>query len=385
MPTSPWSVRLTLCGLAAATAWLTFETRGQAEQIGLAERRAVFAERRVAVLERALADAQRVAASQGAPPAESPADPTAEMAVEMSDYARLVLDLEAARIERDALRQLLAQRDLELERRDREAEQSDRLGHGPMPEGVRSCLATLQDCLRAEGYVRQRFLRARALDERALLDVELLDLHEDGLETAFLRAARLTADLDREAGLLELRFEDGHRTVGGERTAFGDDGFVLRFPEVDGRVLEQRLPYFVQAHGEYPAELRDERDRPDPHALDATQRRRWQERFDVLLDDAGQELRWRVHRLEGLHDGVFRGVQLVGIDTGNLIRESAAGATMAVEIDRRAGVVSLLLRNGVLLRQGGRSTISPDGYRMLLPNRTPDEAIDAMLGMIVER
>ena len=57
---------------------------------------------------------------------------------------------------------------------------------------------------------------------------------------------------------------------------------------------------------------------------------------------------------------------------------------MAVEVDAR-GVVSLWLRSGVLQNEGAESSINAEGYRMLLPNLTPKQATDAMLGMVVHK
>ena len=58
---------------------------------------------------------------------------------------------------------------------------------------------------------------------------------------------------------------------------------------------------------------------------------------------------------------------------------------VAVELDERRGVVSLLLLDGVLRRDGVESTITGRGFRMLLPGLSPEECSDAMLGMVVKR
>ena len=58
---------------------------------------------------------------------------------------------------------------------------------------------------------------------------------------------------------------------------------------------------------------------------------------------------------------------------------------VAVEIDERRDVVSLLLQDGALRRDGVESTIGAEGFRMLLPGLTPKQARDAMLGMVVAR
>ena len=68
-----------------------------------------------------------------------------------------------------------------------------------------------------------------------------------------------------------------------------------------------------------------------------------------------------------------------------MVMSSAHCDQLAVEIDERGGVVSLLLRGGVLRRGRLESTITGEGYRMLLPGLTPKETIDAMLGMVVKK
>jgi hypothetical protein len=98
---------------------------------------------------------------------------------------------------------------------------------------VRQCLEALHDCLRAEGFHEQRFLRASAIDDEGLRDVELLDADGDGLSVSVISAGRMTATLDRTAGRLELRFFDGHRTVDGERNTLSEDGWPLVY-DVDG-------------------------------------------------------------------------------------------------------------------------------------------------------
>ena len=58
---------------------------------------------------------------------------------------------------------------------------------------------------------------------------------------------------------------------------------------------------------------------------------------------------------------------------------------LAVEVDSTAGVVSLLLRDGVLLRDGTQSTIGKEGYRMLLVDVTPKKAMTTMMSMVVRK
>ena len=66
-------------------------------------------------------------------------------------------------------------------------------------------------------------------------------------------------------------------------------------------------------------------------------------------------------------------------------RQTAEAISTSVEIDERRDVVSLLLQDGALRRDGVESTIGVEGFRMLLPGLTPKQARDAMLGMVVAR
>jgi hypothetical protein len=104
-----------------------------------------------------------------------------------------------------------------------------------------------------------------------------------------------------------------------------------------------------------------------------------------LLDKAETKLLWRVSRFRGMSDGHFLTVELLGTNDKHMLLGSCHCARMAVEIDEQVGVVSLLLQGGVLQRDGRESTITEEGYRMLLPGLTTNEAIDAMLGMIVRK
>jgi hypothetical protein len=56
-----------------------------------------------------------------------------------------------------------------------------------------------------------------------------------------------------------------------------------------------------------------------------------------------------------------------------------------VEVDAGSGIVQLLLRDGVMHQKGGDSTISSEGFRMLLLDITPKQASLLMLGMVVTR
>ena len=79
------------------------------------------------------------------------------------------------------------------------------------------------------------------------------------------------------------------------------------------------------------------------------------------------------------HRHLFRAV------SPSLWRVYAQSRRLLLEVDEAAGVVSLLLKNGVLRRGGVESTITAEGFRMLLPKVTPKQALDIMLGMVVTK
>ncbi|MCK5943796.1 MAG: hypothetical protein KAI24_17560, partial [Planctomycetes bacterium] len=146
---SRWPLRVILIALLAGVAALIWETRRLAELAGDFERRAVSAERRSGQLEAELVAARQ---PQPAPAADQPAtDEPAAGAVELGDYSRLVLELHTTRKQLAAVRALLDERNAELERRAAASKERAAEALKPMPEGVRACLATLHECLRAEG------------------------------------------------------------------------------------------------------------------------------------------------------------------------------------------------------------------------------------------
>ena len=395
---------LSIVALLGVGAFLGYETLRMAALAGRLEGRAVRAERALAT-----AHAELEAFVDGPlddrplddrppgdrPPADvAPSTPEADdeeprpapaptAALGLEEFSRLQLELHTTREQLRALRALLAQRNEELERRAAASRQRAADALRPMPLGVRECLNALHECLRAEGFSEQRFLRATAIDAEGLHDVELLETAADGLGATFLTAARMTASLDRATGRLELRFYDGRRSVDGERAALPEDGFAVVFDEVDGRRFEARLPYLVRGAGAYPAPTAAPA--VEPGALDPAGRRSWAARLTRLLDRASTELEWSATRVRGLLDGRFLRVDLVGTNENGLVISSAHCARVAVELDERRDVVSLLLQDGVLRREGVESTIDDGGFRMLLPGLTPNDARDAMLGMVVAR
>ena len=349
-------------------AWALWETKALAETAGQHEMAARNLRAELAVKAAKLAAAEIELAAAGK-------DGVA--------YAQLRLELSTAQSQLAAVTALLEQRNAEAQQRvEAAAAESERAAKG-LPEGVRLCLEALHECLRAEGFSGQRFLAADKVEDRALVDVELIDSAADGLLVAFVRAARMTAMLDRGAGRLELRFEDGYRAVGGTRTPLPKDGWVLRFDDVDGRLFEARLPYLVRAEGVYP-EIVTPLTRL-PTDVDPFTRRQWQRRLDDTFVLAGLPETWRVTHFRGMQDGWFLAMDLVASDAQHRVVGGAHCERFAIEVDAASGVVSLRMLEGVLLRDGAESSIRGEGYRMLLPKLTPEQASRAMQGMVVTK
>lgn len=409
-----WPLRIALLVLLVSVVALVFETKRMAAEIGDAERAAQQASERAALAEKQLKefalpsldpseqaklpgasppvqatgvqttpDDAKLGEQENASAAATSQAPNPKAAVDLSAFTRMQVDLHTTRQQLAAVTQLLEQRNAEIELRRKAAAEAAKNSMKPMPAGVRLCLDTLHDCLRSEGYTNQRFLRAGSLDAEGLHDVEMLESSTDGLVVTFLSAKLMTAVLDRSTGLLQLRFFDGHRAVDGERSSLPKDGFAITFEEVEGPLFEGRLPYLVRGDGAYPM-LVTEAGRPATD-VDPGTRRQWLTRLDNLLDKAKTTEAWRVTRLKGMSDGHFLTVELIGTNDKNLVKASAHCDQLAVEIDDQGGVVSLLLQDGVLRRGSLESTITGEGYRMLLPGLTPKEAIDAMQGMVVKK
>lgn len=270
----------------------------------------------------------------------------------------------------------------EEQQRLREAqEQRRREALTPMPEGVRLALVAFRECLREEGHEGLRVLRARSLDGDGLRDVELWDYDPEQLLSTLYVAGRMEMVLDRGSASLALRFFDGYLSRHGEREDFPREGFELLLPGVNGPMWEARLPYLVRAVETYPE------DEPGPAAttMDRFTRHQWRERIDLLLDEADTTDRMRIGALEGLEDGSFRKVQLLGYDDKSLLVMAADADRMAVRVDETAGIVQLVLTDGVLRNAVGETPIGESGYRILLAGVSPGRARDIMMGMVTDR
>lgn len=358
--------RLLWCSavVVAALGFLVWETRRLAELAGRFE-----ADARVA--RRAAADAEdRVAAESTGRTAAA------------AEAARLAGELATANAQLLGITTVLEARTAEMRRASEAAALARSRSLEPMGDGVRECLATLHDCLRAEGFGNQRFVAARKLDAEGLHDVEMFESDPDGLGVTFYEAQRMTAEIDRGRGRLQLRFFDGKRIVRGEAQDLPKDGWAIVFAPIDASMFEQRLPFLVQCEGTYPEPAAGGRRSTD---VDPMTRRQWLERFDQLLAGAGTSNALRVTRFRGMADGCFLEAELVGTDAQHRVVSSAHVARLAVEIDPKAGVVSLWLRDGVLQNGGLESSISGEGYRMVLPKLDARKASDILLGMVVTR
>lgn len=361
----PWSFAGWLAALVAVV-FALLETRRLAEDAGRLE----------VALRAARADAAQRAAAAATPPAPA-------VAVEATDFAQLALELKSTKEQLAAVTAVLEARNRDDAARAERAAALTARRNQPMPDGVRECLQTLHELLRAEGYHGPRFLRAESVGKDGLKHVEMLEPDKGGFDVAVIQAARATATVERGTGRFVLRFYDGERAIRGLVTPLPADGYALAFAEVDGRAIEQRLPYLVATEGEYPTPPAKP-ERPVGE-LDPLQRRQWVERLDLVLAQGGGAPRWRVQRLRGLHDGWFLGVELVGVDDKKHVVAGASCDRLAVELDAATGVVSLLLRDGSLRRNGVDSSISGEGLRMLLPDLDAKKATDAMFGMVVTK
>jgi len=299
-----------------------------------------------------------------------------------AETLRLERELDAALTWSQSLGEALV---AESERRERSAvaaAASSALVLNPPPFGVQRCIHALRDCLRADGYEGMQLLRASALEDRELRDVEFLTIDRATGSAELVVCKRLTIVLDRSKGSARLSFADGSRRIDGLRSLFEGGVHEVVLDPVEARLWEERLPFLVRPEGAYPEAAAA---RSGARKLDRDTREQWLERLDTLLLDAGGEYKLRIAGFADLEGREFRSARVVGYDEGNLLAFSADCARLAVEVDARASVVSLRLLDGTLRRPGSESTIHAEGYRMLLPNVTPERASAVLMGMVVER
>lgn len=309
------------------------------------------------------------------------AELTAEALHLRDEVARLQLAAADAIELRDSIGEVLhvARREVE-DLRQREHERLRAVAR-PMPEGVRLALVALNELLRADGHAGARFLSARSIDAHELEGVELIDADPKSLTTTVYLARRATLELDRATAAVVARLEGGQMLRAGAAEPLPEDGLAITFAGVNGSEWERRLPHLVRPVGEYAEVI----PATAPPPLDPVTERGWQERVANLLDRAGTELTWDLARFRGLAEGRFANVLLLGYDAGRRLAASAEARSLEVVVDRAADAVFVELRDGILRTAGGDTTIPQNGYRILLPELRPDQAIDVMMGMVRQR
>jgi hypothetical protein len=324
----------------------------------------------------------RAARATGATAIEQGNEARRELERWKADAARLERELDASLSWAQAIGEALVAEGARREQSAVAAAAASALVINPPPFGVQRCILALRDCLRADGFEGMQLLRAAALEERELRDVEFLTIDRATGRTELVVASRMLVTLDRATKAATLEFYGGALRVDGIRTELHDSGHKVVLEPVAGKLWEERLPYLVQAKGNY--EDASAQPQRDPR-LDSDTRAAWLERLDSLLVDAGAEHKLRIAGFAQIADREFRSARLVGYDDRNLLALTADCEGIAIEVDARARVVSLRLRNGTLRRPGAESTIGDEGYRMLLPNLTPERASSILMGMVVER
>ncbi|MBK8098498.1 MAG: hypothetical protein IPK26_15420 [Planctomycetes bacterium] len=371
MRAAPW---ILFVAASAAAGWLTIQSRDLAQVAGEQE-----------IAARTAAESAAAARRDGERWQRELAAAQQELTGAKQRIAALEQAVQQAMLQAATSAELIAARDrTETALRVARAEEA-RAIEQPAPEGVRVCLQAIEECLRADGFDGVRFVRARALDAEALRGVELLDVDTERHTSTTWVADRLQLRLDRVTGRLTFAFADGTRLCDGRREPLPPEGLTLDFVPVTGKLWESRLPYLLTASGVYPSDAPIATPGPAPGRLSPNERALWLSRFDRLLEAAGTDPRLRVTGFQGLQDGRFQRARVQGFDGKRLMVLSADCAALAIECDDQAGVVSLLLQDGVLHQKGGESTIPADGHRMLLPKITPANARDTMLGMVVDR
>lgn len=295
---------------------------------------------------------------------------------------RLELDLAGALGRIEALGKVMAER-ARADDAARRGLEEQRAVRAVVPEGVRVALLALRDCLRADGFGGMRFLSAAALEEQELRDVEVLDTAAGEFEPALYLARRMRVELDRATATLRLRFFEGHRRAGADRTELPKEGFAVEFRPVTARLWEERLPYLVRASG-VPPEL-PAGNEPVRPAVDPSTRQLWLERCNTLFESSHGDMRFRLGELRDLKGGRFLGVSLRGYDASDRLQATIDADALWVEVDERAGIVQLVVSGGAMRTPGGVSTLAEDGTRLLLRDVTPKAASDALLGMVVRK
>ncbi len=253
----------------------------------------------------------------------------------------------------------------------------------PLPEGLRLAMAALHECLRMDGYDGLRFFSANGIEDRCMQQVELVDSQSYAANSTWYVADRMTLHLDRSSNSLSLRFFSGVVLNSEGRREIDEEGYELLLPEVDGRYWEKRLPYLVQAEGEYPA-VEEELAKRIPK-MDLAMRATWIERVNRLLALAQNPLRYSLQGLRDLQGGEFREALLLGTGASGTLAMSAEAERLLVWVDKQAGLVELRMFDGILRKEGGTTNINSAGYAIQLIGVTPKQASDILMGMVKKK
>ena len=292
--------------------------------------------------------------------------------------AELTVALQREQGMRELVEARLGQRQEDRLIREQEASGSPK----PMPEGVRRTLVSLNEALRRDGHSGARFIHARAIEEKVLRGVEFIDHDSKTLVTSIYLADRVSFHLDRMAAMLTIRLSEGCSYCSGERQDLPEVGHSISLAGVDGPIWERSVPQLLQVQGVYPE---DRPKIPATQLMDRATAASWEERLNRLLDAAQTSMRYRIENLGGIESGFFRDVVVLGYKSGKTLGSSFEAARLQVQIDRKSKTVELLFEDGMLRHSGGQTRISEEGYRLLLPQVTVDDAMEWMLGMVKKR
>ena len=249
-----------------------------------------------------------------------------------------------------------------------------------MPETVRQVLVTANQCLRVDGQQGLRFFKASKIEDKVLHDVQLFDSDATALTTTIYLAGQMTFDLDRSTGNLTLTLHEGSMQGPNGRVEFDSDGHTLVLPGVDGANWEIRLPFLVNASGEYPVPV----SRKKLLRMPANQRLVWLKRVNHLLGQADNLTGYEVSSFLNLEGGRFTGALLLGYENrGNILSMSVEANELWVHVADGSGRVELHLRDGIIRQSGGVTPISETGYILQILGVEPSEAIETMQGMVI--
>ncbi len=296
----------------------------------------------------------------------------------------LEAELASVLVARDGIRAFVSER-AATEAADRDARQMRlQAATKSMPEGLRLAVETLHELLRRNGHARLRVLALQAIENKELRGLELFEAQDRvGSGNTLWQAARVTVRLERSTGTLTLTLHDGWVVRDGIKSDLPGAGEPLVLLGVDGRAFEARLPFLIEADGDYPQAV----PRVPPAAkLDPFTVQNWLARLNEVLAHSTASVRWRVTQIEGLADGEFLGVVMLGA-VGKRVEQMAEVDRMAIVVDDAAGTVEVEMIGGVLRRTVGETTLpaSAPGQRILLTGVTPQAASHALTGMVLRR